>query len=328
MAQIQKGDTFADGQQVTGARLNQLIDSATILPNIITDQTNIATNEVASNDTMLVYDNSATALREATASDLLNSNIPITTSSVTTSSITGGAGVNLVITPASTYKVDVAGAFEADSINSIGATTIGGTLDVTGNASFTAGIGGTSAIKIATGTTAERPASPVAGQLRFNTTSNALEVYSGSAWINGVTSGSATFDGTVNITGAIQYNGTPVYGLYEVVRGYSNGTWPVLTKPAGEIWVFTFNASIAYENMNQAVPSIFIPPSTNIDGLPSEILVSNLGEGFYGYKASTTLSIPAEVTFTSKQVEVRVRDLYGSNTSTNGIYTLSKYKTA
>ena len=138
MAQIQKGDTFVDGQQVTASRLNQFLDSATVLPNIITDQTNIATNEVASNDTMLVYDNSATALREATASDLLNSNIPITassvtTSSITTSSITGGAGINLVITPASTYKVDVAGAFEAESANVIGNATIGGTLLVTGN---------------------------------------------------------------------------------------------------------------------------------------------------------------------------------------------------
>ena len=84
MAQIQKGDTFADGQQVTGARLNQLIDSATILPNIITDQTNLTANTVETGDSILLYDLSATALREATASDLLNSNIPVTASSVTT----------------------------------------------------------------------------------------------------------------------------------------------------------------------------------------------------------------------------------------------------
>lgn len=32
------------------------------------------------------------------------------------------------------------------------------------------------------GTTAQRPASPVAGQIRFNTTTGAVEVYSGSAW--------------------------------------------------------------------------------------------------------------------------------------------------
>jgi hypothetical protein len=94
MAQITKGDTFTDGQQVTGARLNQLIDSATILPNIITDQTNLTANTVATGDSVLLYDLSATALREATASDLLNSGIAITTSSVT-----GGANSDITITP-------------------------------------------------------------------------------------------------------------------------------------------------------------------------------------------------------------------------------------
>jgi hypothetical protein len=94
MPQIQKGDTFADGQQVSGARLNQLIDSATILTGLITEQTNLTANTVAAGDSVLLHDLSATALREATASDLLNSNL-----AVTTSSITGGANSDIVITP-------------------------------------------------------------------------------------------------------------------------------------------------------------------------------------------------------------------------------------
>lgn len=32
------------------------------------------------------------------------------------------------------------------------------------------------------GTTAQRPASPVTGQIRFNSTTNVVEVYNGSAW--------------------------------------------------------------------------------------------------------------------------------------------------
>lgn len=32
------------------------------------------------------------------------------------------------------------------------------------------------------GTTAQRPASPVTGQIRFNSTTNAVEVYNGTAW--------------------------------------------------------------------------------------------------------------------------------------------------
>jgi len=94
MPQINKGDTFANGEQVTGARLNQLIDSATILPAIITEQTNLTANTVAANDSVLIYDLSATALREATPSDLLNSNI-----AVTTSSVTAGANSDITITP-------------------------------------------------------------------------------------------------------------------------------------------------------------------------------------------------------------------------------------
>lgn len=32
------------------------------------------------------------------------------------------------------------------------------------------------------GTTAQRPASPTTGMMRFNTTTNAVEVYNGSSW--------------------------------------------------------------------------------------------------------------------------------------------------
>ena len=271
MTQISKGDTFANGEQVTGTRLNQLVDSSTILAGAITEQGAMTVNTVASNDSVLLYDLSATALRKPTVGDLLNSNLP-----VTTSAITGGAGVDIVVTPAATFKVDIAGAFEADSINSVGATTVGGTLSVTGNATFTAGVGGTSAIKIATGTTVERPASPVAGQLRFNTTSNALEVYSGTTWINGVTSGSANFDGTVNITGAIQYNGKPVYGVYEWYDAYnylSSGTHVGYTgqklettaanhtKGANERWII--RAFVAFSNYD-ATYRLIIKGSDNV----------------------------------------------------------------
>ena len=94
MAQISKGDTFTDGQQVTGARLNQLVDSSVLLAGAIIDQPNITANTVASSDSVLLYDLSATALREANVSDVLGSNVP-----VVTSSITGGANSDITITP-------------------------------------------------------------------------------------------------------------------------------------------------------------------------------------------------------------------------------------
>ncbi|MCG2724826.1 MAG: hypothetical protein L6420_00990, partial [Elusimicrobia bacterium] len=44
-------------------------------------------------------------------------------------------------------------------------------------------IGGTGAIKIPVGTTAERPASPAAGMMRFNSGTVSMEYYNGTAWL-------------------------------------------------------------------------------------------------------------------------------------------------
>ena len=46
----------------------------------------------------------------------------------------------------------------------------------------TASAAGTGAVALPAGTTAERPASPVTGQFRYNTTTNAPEYWNGSAW--------------------------------------------------------------------------------------------------------------------------------------------------
>ena len=55
-------------------------------------------------------------------------------------------------------------------------------LQVTGNG--TVNIDTTTALQIAVGTTAQRPVSPAAGDLRFNSTTTSTEVYNGSAWVN------------------------------------------------------------------------------------------------------------------------------------------------
>ena len=105
MPQLIKGDTFADGQQVTGARLNQLLDSAQLLVGSITEQTALAAGTVEAADQLNINDNSASALRKTTVGDVLGSNIPLVTSS-----ITAGNGNDIVVTandatavPASTY---------------------------------------------------------------------------------------------------------------------------------------------------------------------------------------------------------------------------------
>lgn len=40
----------------------------------------------------------------------------------------------------------------------------------------------TGGLYLPTGTTAQRPASPVTGQMRFNTTTGSVETYNGTSW--------------------------------------------------------------------------------------------------------------------------------------------------
>ena len=79
----------------------------------------------------------------------------------------GGTGIgNLTVTD-TTFSTNNAGA-------NIGFTTTGqGTIE----------INNTTALKISVGTTAQRPTTPTTGDLRFNSTTTALEVYNGSAFV-------------------------------------------------------------------------------------------------------------------------------------------------
>lgn len=67
--------------------------------------------------------------------------------------------------------------------------TVTGNLTVTGNGTFQ----GTGFLLIPKGTTAERPVSPVNGEIRYNTTTSQFEGYQGGAW--GQLGGGATGGG-------------------------------------------------------------------------------------------------------------------------------------
>lgn len=255
MAQISPPVVFTAGQVLTASALNAHVSSASLLPGAVTDQANLTANTVAVGDSVIIHDLSDLALKEATVSDLLNSGLGITTGA-----IAGNAGGNIVITPAATYALSIAGNLSSTGNLSVtgtstltGNVTAVGTLDVTGNASFNS----VEALKLPVGTTLNRPASPVAGQIRYNSTLSAAEVYNGTSWdavpVGGTT---LTLAGTVNITGAIQYNGTAVYGLYAVTEetipfsgsigtGGVMFTSTVFTKPSDEIWHFEVDATVA-----------------------------------------------------------------------------------
>lgn len=180
MAQIQSPETFVNGQQVTDTRLNNHVNGALLLPGAITDQTLLASNTLATGDQFIVNDVSASALRKVDAESVLNSGLPITTSAVT-----GSAGADISITPAATYKLNVAGNLAATGNLAItGTTTITGALTASSDATVSGKLtlSSTGAVKIPTGTTAERPATPATGDIRYNTTTSNAEIYNGTAW--------------------------------------------------------------------------------------------------------------------------------------------------
>lgn len=213
MAQISKGTTFSNGDQVTGALLNQLVDSSTLLVGAIADQPSITANTLQATDSTIVND--AGVLKEATIGDFLNSNLPITTSS-----ITGGTGVDLVLTPAAGQKVDIAGNIEVDDIAVTDDATISGDLLVTGGSTLTGNV--------------------VAD--------------------NGFTSnGVANFTGTLQVNGTVGYVLTDVIEESIASSSPTTGatTWTDLftssshTKPTGEVWILELDATWYYSVTGQ-----------------------------------------------------------------------------
>lgn len=198
MAQISKGDTFVDGQQVTGSRLNQLVDSSVLLVGAITDQPSITANTLEATDSTIVND--AGVLKEATIGDFLNSNLPVTTSSVT-----GGTGVDIVITPAAGQKVDVAGNIEVDDIAVTDDATISGDLLVTGGSTLTGNVIADNGF-----------------------TSNGVANFTGTLQIGGTVGYALTQIVEENMS----YTGTPAVSVW--TNCFTSASY---TKPAGEIWV-------------------------------------------------------------------------------------------
>lgn len=273
MAQINKGDTFVDGQSVTGSRLNALVDSATLAVGAITDQTNVTAGSLVSADSTIVAVSGV--LKEATMGDINGSNIPVVTSSVT-----AGTSSDIVITPNDSTVVSGIPYVSADGLTVVATTptahglTVGQVLLISA-----AGTGYNGTFRI----TAVQTFSPytftyvmttaaTAGSGSFSYTKKGTikntgnKVISGNLYVDGnaVITGTTNLTGIVNVTGDIQYNGTPVYGLYatETSLPYTpnlfvttyitfSSTWylgggtdffsDTITVPANEIWDINYN---------------------------------------------------------------------------------------
>lgn len=94
----------------------------------------------------------------------------------------------------------------AQIVGTVGVLTVTGTSTLVIDIADNPIIGGTSGMVIPTGTTAQRPTTPTAGELRFNSTTAAGEFYSGSAWVpigktlQTITANIAATTGTANKT--------------------------------------------------------------------------------------------------------------------------------
>jgi len=76
----------------------------------------------------------------------------------------------------------------------------------------------TGAFDVPTGTTAQRPASPTTGYIRYNTTLEQLEMYDGVAWISVRRSFSATGGTTVD-AGGFRYHTFTSSGTFQITKG-------------------------------------------------------------------------------------------------------------
>jgi hypothetical protein len=205
MAQIQKGDTFTNGQQVDATRLNQLVDSSVLLVGAITEQSAMTPNTIESTDQILVNDSGV--LKKVDVGDILKVNIP-----VFTSSITGSTGVDITITPSAGQKVDIVGNAEVDDLNVTNDATIAGDISVTGISAFSGDVTADNAF-----------------------TSNGVANFTGTLQINGSVAYALidVIEETVpNATGAAS---NTLHNLF---------TSASYTKPAGELWIVELSSNI------------------------------------------------------------------------------------
>lgn len=116
------------------------------------------------------------------------------------------------------------------------------TADFTEDVTFDAGVDftGSGAIKLNVGTTAQRPATPVNGDIRYNSDTSKYEGYSGSSW--GQLGGGATGGGADTI---FVLNGQTVTVDYTIPTGFNaSSVGPItiadgitVTLPASSNWV-------------------------------------------------------------------------------------------
>ena len=217
-------------------------------------------------------DNNTIVIGANAVADGANTTV-IGTSSTTSTRVFGTLSTNGIIsTTASTPST----ATNNGALIVSGGVGIGGAANIGGNVNMLS----TGYVKIPSGTTADRPGLPATGMLRYNTTINQLELYSGTAWESGLGvdpeniltitnttvstsagTGALIVSGGVGIGGAVNVSGVVNVGSNLSVQGgnittTSTGTAAVFNTSAQTVNIAGSATAITLGNPVAAVTTI------------------------------------------------------------------------
>jgi hypothetical protein len=259
MPQIKCPSNYVPLQQVTADNLNGHVNNATLQPGAVDSQTVLPT--IAADDALLAYDKSALTLNKVEIGSLFTNNFPITSESITSSTINAAANNDVKVTPYSATAVTGSTYTSSNGITVVVSTLAVHNLAVNQIVEITgAGTGYNGTFKITAVTTNTFTyvlyTTATAGSGTLTYTRKGAEIVNGQLVVTGneFLNGDLNVVGNTNISGSLKIAGkTPLAAEDSQSRIYvktgsvtitTTGventvyTSPALTIPADETWIY------------------------------------------------------------------------------------------